>query len=98
MGLAVLVESSWRRPEDSDVVPLAIFTASLIGQLAVFVGSVSALRMKRYSAAWWGAVVACIPLLTPCCVFGIPFGMWIILELRREDVQLKFAEREGHAG
>lgn len=25
MGLAVLVESSWRRPEDSDVVPLAIF-------------------------------------------------------------------------
>jgi len=96
--VAVLVELSWRRPEDSDFVPLAIFAASLIGQVAVIVGSVSALRMKCYSAAWWGAVVACIPLLTPCCVFGIPFGMWIILELRREDVQRKFAERKGDAG
>ena len=33
-------------------------------------------NLKNYGQARAAAVVAMIPLLGPCCLLGIPFGIW----------------------
>lgn len=46
---------------------------------------------KHYRVAVVAALIACIPLISPCLILGIPFGIWAILVLRRPDVRAAFA-------
>lgn len=54
---------------------------------------VSAIRMKRlenYSLAMFGSILAVVPCLGPCCIFGIPFGIWSIFALNQPGVKDSF--------
>jgi len=54
------------------------------------VGAVLLLRRTSLRAAWATAIGATIPCLSPCIVLGMPVGIWIILLLRRPEVQAEF--------
>jgi hypothetical protein len=47
--------------------------------------------MKNYSLARSAAIVAVIPLIGPCCVLGIPFGIWALVALGKPGVQEAFS-------
>ncbi len=57
----------------------------------VVYGALKMLRMKHYGAAKAAAIVAMIPLLGPCCVLGIPFGIWAFIVLGKPHVKAAFA-------
>ncbi len=82
------------RPHGDDLTPLPFHLAGLCAQIAVIFGAVKMLRMRGYTAALIAAVIACIPLCTPCLIFGIPFGIWAIIELRDKRVRRRFTENQ----
>jgi hypothetical protein len=58
---------------------------------AIMWGSIAMLRLRGYSNAMTAAVLAVIPICSPCFVLGIPFGIWAIVLLRRPEVRAMFA-------
>jgi hypothetical protein len=54
---------------------------------------VSAFQMwnvKAYNLAMTGAVLAVIPLCSPCVCLGIPFGIWALVVLNDPQVKAAF--------
>ncbi len=52
-----------------------------------------ALKMKQrlnFGVARAAAIVACIPMLGPCCICGIPFGIWALVVLAQPGVRAAF--------
>jgi glucose-6-phosphate-specific signal transduction histidine kinase len=48
-------------------------------------------RGRRYRLALAAAVLASIPVLSPCIWMGIPFGVWALVVLRRPGVRAAFS-------
>jgi hypothetical protein len=46
---------------------------------------------RHYRAAWAAALLSCVPMLSPMIWFGIPFGIWALIVLRRPAVRNAFA-------
>lgn len=58
--------------------------------VTIVVGSFSMLRLKGYNSAMTAAIVAIIPICSPCFFLGIPFGIWAILLLRKPEIKQRF--------
>jgi hypothetical protein len=62
---------------------------SVIGGLVLLIGSILMLQMRSYGMAITTAIIA----LVPChcsCLLGVPFGIWALIVLNREDVREAF--------
>ncbi|MEO1527143.1 MAG: hypothetical protein AAFX06_17015 [Planctomycetota bacterium] len=59
--------------------------------IIVIAGCIQMLRLKMYPLAMTAAVVSVIPFCSSCLVLGIPFGIWAIVLLLREDVKTRFS-------
>ena len=69
-----------------------------LGILAVgsLIGAVGGFAMRSLGSYWLsmtGAIVTIIPCITGCCCTGIPFGIWALVVLVRQDVKDGFAAR-----
>ncbi|HZT82465.1 MAG TPA: hypothetical protein VFA26_19710 [Gemmataceae bacterium] len=54
--------------------------------------TIGAVRMKRLESHGWGlasAILALIPC-TPCCLLGLPVGIWALVALNRPEVKDAF--------
>ncbi len=64
-----------------------------ITSTVVIVGS---LKMMSLSSAGWGktaSIFAMIPIISGCCILGIPFGIWALVVLSNPDVKRGFAAK-----
>jgi len=52
--------------------------------------------LKSISIARVGAILTVIPFLSPFVVLGIPFGIWALVLLARQDVKIAFAQSAAH--
>jgi hypothetical protein len=82
------------RGAESEYTLIAIRTiwgvALLIASSFVFYGSVQMRNLKNYGTARAAAIVAMVPLLGPCCILGIPFGIWAFVVLGKPGVRNSF--------
>ncbi|MCC6179361.1 MAG: hypothetical protein IT305_28980 [Chloroflexi bacterium] len=49
--------------------------------------------LRGWGMSLAGAIVAAVPCLSPCCILGLPIGIWAILVLIDEPVKQAFADR-----
>lgn len=67
--------------------------SSFIGiAVAVFI-IYAALKMKelsQYGLCMAASILAMIPCISPCCIIGLPIGIWCIVVLTRPDVKAAF--------
>jgi hypothetical protein len=61
--------------------------------LTVLLGSLNMLRVRSYSSALTAAIVSLIPFCSPVVLLGLPFGIWALAVLRREEVKEAFYVR-----
>ena len=47
-------------------------------------------KLRNYPSAMAGSVLAIIPCISPCCVVGIPFGIWALVVLMKPGVKAAF--------
>jgi phage FluMu protein Com len=71
-------------------------SVAIIGLPAGIVMLIGAIKMKKlesYGLAMTAAVIGVIPYLSPCCPFGIPFGIWALVVLSDGAVKAAFRNR-----
>jgi hypothetical protein len=57
---------------------------------------IAAMKMKKlesYGLAMAGAILGMIPYLSPCCLLGLPFGIWALVVLADGSVKAAFRNR-----
>ncbi len=58
--------------------------------VVVVLGGVRMRNLESYSLSMTAAILAIIPCLSPCCVLGIPFGIWALVVLNDSAVKTAF--------
>lgn len=61
-----------------------------IGGFVIF-GCLKMMKLESYGLVMGAVVVAMIPCISPCCLLGLPFGIWALVVLN--DPQVKGAFR-----
>jgi len=64
-----------------------------IGMLVAVVIFMGALKMKKLQShgfAMTASVIAMLPCVSPCCVLGLPIGIWALVVLNKPEVKSAF--------
>jgi hypothetical protein len=62
----------------------------LVASAYVCYGALKMMKLKNYGTARFAAIIAMIPLVSPCCLLGIPFGIWAFVVLGKPHVRDAF--------
>lgn len=66
---------------------------SLLGLVVAALVAYGAVRMMKLESFGWAlaaSILALIPCTSPCCILGLPIGIWALIVLYRADVQTAF--------
>lgn len=78
----------------SSAASLGLGTVFVIGMhFVVFIGAYRMYQLSDYRLAKCGAILSVLPILSPGCVLGIPFGIWALRVLSKPEVRQAFAAR-----
>jgi hypothetical protein len=67
--------------------------SSLIGlamSVVVFMGASKMKNLQSYGFAMAATVIAMIPCIGPCCILGLPIGIWALVILLKPEVKGAF--------
>jgi len=67
----------------------AIFGLAM--SILVLMGASKMLSLRSYEFAVTASIVAMIPCVTPCCILGLPFGIWALVVLTKPEVKSSFS-------
>jgi len=73
-----------------NAIDTALASIQLISLILIAIGGAKMAFLESLPLARLGAVLACIPFLSPFIVLGIPFGIWALLLLNNPDNQAFF--------
>jgi DNA-directed RNA polymerase subunit RPC12/RpoP len=72
--------------------PIAIIQSSIgiILSILVLIGAMKMKVLENYGLAMAASIVALIPCIGPCCLLGLPFGIWALVVLSDPVVKSSF--------
>ena len=59
--------------------------------LFVLFGALKMQKLSNHGLAMAAAIVAMIPCFSPCCLLGLPFGIWALVVLNKPEVRSQFS-------
>jgi hypothetical protein len=71
-------------------VAVVIRLFSLAISTLILFGALQMQKLASHGLAVTAAIVAMIPCFSPCCVLGLPFGIWALVVLSRPEVKSQF--------
>ena len=71
-------------------VQVAIGVFSLAMGALVLMGAMKMKNLENYSFAMASAIIAMIPCFSPCCLLGLPLGIWALVVLNDSSVKAAF--------
>lgn len=71
-------------------VGIAISIIGIAIGAVVFFGAQKMKALESYSFAVVATILAMIPCLSPCCILGLPIGIWSLVVLLSQDVKAAF--------
>lgn len=63
----------------------------IIAALIIFAG-IRMLKIQNRGFAIAASILAMIPCISPCCIIGLPVGIWALVVLNDNDVKMAFNE------
>jgi hypothetical protein len=67
--------------------------ASIIGiimSLLIIAGGLNMKKLTNYPLALTASIIAMIPCISPCCLLGLPIGIWALVVLSKTEVKSAF--------
>jgi hypothetical protein len=67
----------------------------VFGMVLSFVILYGALQMKKVRGYGWAmasSIVALVPFVSPCCLLGLPIGIWALVVLLKPEVKAAFKQ------
>ncbi|MFN3408142.1 MAG: DUF4339 domain-containing protein [Limisphaerales bacterium] len=58
--------------------------------VVVLLGALKMKKLESYTFALVTAIIAMVPCISPCCVIGIPIGIWALVVLNKPEVKGAF--------
>jgi hypothetical protein len=68
-----------------------------VGGLIIF-GALKMKNLQSYGLAMTASVIAMIPCVSPCCLIGLPAGIWALIVLLKPEVKAAFSAGGGTGG
>ncbi|MBK8726424.1 MAG: hypothetical protein IPL96_10395 [Holophagaceae bacterium] len=62
----------------------------LVIAVVIFMGAGKMKNLQSHGFAMATAIIAMIPCLSPCCLLGLPIGIWAIIVLVKPEVKAAF--------
>jgi hypothetical protein len=62
----------------------------LVLNSVILFGAAKMKKLESYGLSLAAAIIAVIPCLSPCCLLGVPFGIWAIVVLSDSSVKASF--------
>ena len=67
--------------------------SGIIGLLVsglIFFGALKMKKLESHGLAMTASIVAMIPCISPCCLIGLPIGIWAVVVLSKPEVKNAF--------
>jgi hypothetical protein len=61
----------------------------LIAGLIIY-ASMEMKKLRQWGLALAASILAMVPCISPCCIIGLPMGIWSLVILMRDDVKSAF--------
>jgi hypothetical protein len=71
-------------------VALAQSSIGIILSIVVLIGALKMKGLENYGFAMAASIIALIPCVSPCCLLGLPFGIWSLVVLSDPIVKSSF--------
>jgi hypothetical protein len=71
-------------------IALAQSSVGIILSIVVLIGAIKMKGLENYGFAMAASIIALIPCVSPCCLLGIPFGIWSLVVLSDPIVKSSF--------
>jgi hypothetical protein len=86
----VLAAAVGEADDVSSVLNLLMGLVQLGVSLVMLVGAINMLKLRNRGLAMAGAILGMIPVISPCCILGLPFGIWSVTVMNDPEVQRAF--------
>jgi hypothetical protein len=93
-GASILASSqmpkeAWANMFSGTVGVVSNIIALLLSGL-IFLGAMKMKKLENYGLAMAASIIAMIPCLSPCCLIGLPIGIWALVVLAKPEVKSAF--------
>ena len=61
----------------------------LIAGLIIY-ASIEMRNLRNWGLAMAASILAMVPCISPCCIIGLPMGIWSLVVLQRPDIKAAF--------
>jgi len=58
--------------------------------VVILMGAMKMRKLQSYGFVMAAAVIAMIPCISPCCLLGLPAGIWALIVLMKPEVKAAF--------
>lgn len=62
----------------------------LIMSVVILMGAVKMKKLQGYNFAMTATIIAMVPCVSPCCLVGLPVGIWALVILMKPEVKAAF--------
>jgi uncharacterized protein DUF4339 len=62
----------------------------ILSSVLVLFGGLKMKKMEAYGLAMASSIIAMIPCVSPCCLIGLPIGIWSLVILSKPEVKSAF--------
>lgn len=63
----------------------------IIVGVVILIGAMKMRNLKSHGFAMTAAILAMLPCISPCCLLGLPFGIWALVVLLKPEVKAAFS-------
>lgn len=74
----------------SGVAGIVFSIIGIVVGLVIFFGALKMMKLQSYGFSMATAIVAMIPCISPCCLLGLPIGIWALVVLMKPEVKAAF--------
>jgi hypothetical protein len=82
-------KEAWANMFSGTVAVVSSIIGILVSGLLLF-GGLKMKSLESYSLVMTVSIIAMIPCFSPCCLIGLPIGIWALVVLSRPEVKSAF--------
>jgi len=93
-GASILTHTQMPREAWANMLsgPIAVVSSIIAILLSgvIFFGAMKMKKLESYGLAMAASIIAMIPCFSPCCLLGLPIGIWALVVLSKPEVRSAF--------
>lgn len=82
-------QEAWANMFSGTIGVVSGIIAILLSGLVLF-GALKMKKLENYGLAMAASIIAMIPCFSPCCLLGLPIGIWALVVLSKPEVKSAF--------